>query len=159
MDMNGFLCTTHNDFRNESTEAGAEFSNPNSRFFRSTGFECRMPNIPKDIFLPSSVSSDPIIKGISVQYTKSGDLLVEDQLVSRSVLNWSLSTQRKFYQKMINIQEEIEQTELESQYSKPFSKVVNLIMHKESPFEIIDRIMNTTTDAGFEQFKFIVVEN
>ena len=116
--------------------------------------------IHKDIMLPISVSSTIVHKGVTIQFSKSHEVFIEDKLVaSLDAGEWSDEQTSLIKNELTEIRDRIERISMESVESKSFSGVINLIMDREVDYMHVKKLMNVSTEIGFEQFKFIVIES
>ncbi len=115
--------------------------------------------INKGISIPDSVSKSMISKGVTIQLNKEFEVFVEEKLVTS--LNeegrWKYSNKIKIRNELLGLKEEIERMRMQSENIAEPTDVVNFIMDKEIDFQHINQLMKISTDAGFEQFKFIVL--
>ena len=116
--------------------------------------------IHKDIMLPTSVSNSIVHKGVTIQFSKTYEVFIEDKLVT-SVANgsWNEDNASQIRNELTEIRDRIERISMESVESKSFSGVINLIMDREVDYLHIKKLMDVSTEIGFEQFKFIVIES
>jgi biopolymer transport protein ExbD len=116
--------------------------------------------IPKGILIPISSSQSYVHKGITIQISKEFEVYIENKLVTKlNDSNWEDKDKLSIKNELISLRDSIEQIAFESDEGVSFSGIVNLIMDRSVLFEHIEKIMDVSTEIGFEQFKFIVIES
>ena len=118
-------------------------------------------NIPKNISVPLSRSQSPANQAIIVQMSSDEKVWVDNELFAdlrKDSLNFrgtegfpglqdNLSAKRRGISRVNRIASGLPKSD----------QMVNLIMDKSLPYDFIRRIMHSATEAGFSQFKFIVI--
>ncbi len=116
--------------------------------------------IPKGMQIPLSISQTVVHKGVTVQMSKDREIIISDKLVTKVQKNsWSGKDSIKIKNELMAIKDRIEQLNIESDESAPFSGVINLLMDRSIDYYHIKKIMDVSAEVGFEQFKFIVIES
>jgi len=119
-------------------------------------------NIPNTIDVPFSVSQDVSAQAVMVQMSKDHKIWVDDALVA----DLNVDGRRAYgkdqkltalYDFLVAKKEDIENLAKQAQGAKPFTGLVNLVMDKALPYRFIKEIMYTATEAGYKEFKFIVI--
>ncbi|GAB4009495.1 MAG: hypothetical protein Fur0010_00180 [Bdellovibrio sp.] len=123
-------------------------------------------SVPKEIKLPNSESLNMNTSGVNVHATKD-KIWVDD----KEVLNLSKGDRRyldqgnrriiPLYSELVNKKQTIKRVASQAPNAAPFSGIVNLILDKSLTYSEVKRIMYTCAEAGFRQYKFVVlgVEN
>lgn len=120
-------------------------------------------NIPKGIELPKSKSQSVNTFGVNIQVSQS-QIWVEDN----EVLNAQTALPNQIYDhggrritplfdELVKIKEKIKQIEKTVPQAKKFSGVANLVMDKSLKYDYLKRVMYTCAEAGFKEFKFVVL--
>lgn len=118
-------------------------------------------SIPQNIKIPDSQSLDMIKNGVQVQVSDDLEVWINDEKISTEGASsqlWPLKVEKDIVEKLMEIKNQLRELNLQSSAISDESKVVNLIMDKNVSYEHIEKIMNFSTQAGFEEFKFIVIE-
>lgn len=122
-------------------------------------------NVPKDIELPRSASQTMNNFGVNIQVSKT-KIWVDDA----EVVNTDNLDQGKIYDEggrrivplfdeLVKIKETIKQSEKLSPDAKKFSGVANLVVDKSLKYSYLKRVMYTCAQAGYKEFKFVVLTN
>jgi biopolymer transport protein ExbD len=116
-------------------------------------------NIPHNIKVPDSISKTNVEKGINIQMSKELTIWIQDEKVLELAQDtWNKDNSEQVKNKLIKVRSLIERNKMGSEKIKGFSGIVNLIMDKEIEYEHIEKLMEISTEVGFEQFKFVVIE-
>jgi len=119
-------------------------------------------NIPKDIKLPESVSQSVNTSGVIVQVSPT-TIWVDD----KEVLKLDSAKGRLYdhgnkriislYNELVKKKELFKRVEKSAQNAKKFSGVVNLIVDKSIKYSFVKKILYTSAEAGYRQYKFVVM--
>ncbi len=119
-------------------------------------------SVPKDVKLPDSQSTSDNNLGVLVQVSAK-QIWVDDQ----EVLNFEQNSENNFdqggrriiplYNKLVQKREEVELLHKTLPQTKPFSGIVNLVVDKDLKYSLIKKLMYTSAEAGFMQYKFVVL--
>lgn len=122
-------------------------------------------NVPKGIELPRSASESLNNFGVNIQVSAT-QIWVDDT----EVVNSELAEKRMvidegdrrivpLYNELIKIKETIKQSEKLSPQAAKFSGVANLVLDKSLKYSYLKKVMYTCAQAGFKEFKFVVLTN
>ncbi len=127
--------------------------------YNSTGI---VLNVPKDITLPTSNSSDLNTSGVVVQVSPS-TIWVDNQIV----LDKENLTGRTYdyggrriiplFNELIKKKNLVKQVEKAAPEAKKFSGIVNLIVDKTIKYSEVKKILFTAAEAGYKSYKFVVL--
>lgn len=120
-------------------------------------------SVPKEIKLPSSDSLTMNNSGVNVHATKE-KIWVDDKEVlneSKGDRNYRDQGNRRIiplYTELVKKKQTIKMVFAKSpETAKPFSGIVNLILDKSLNYSDVKNIMYTCAEAGFRQYKFVVL--
>ncbi len=102
-------------------------------------------DLVKNLTLPDSEQRKLGSQNIVVQIDKNQSVFVDNQLIGSFSQG---STQTKLMEILKNDEEQ-----------KPTKKVINLVFDQDTPYSIIQQVMNSSSQVGYSQFKFIVKGN
>lgn len=102
-------------------------------------------DLVKNLTLPDSEQRKLGSQNIVVQIDKNQSVFVDNQLIGSFSQG---STQTKLIEILKNDEEQ-----------KPTKKVINLVFDQDTPYSIIQQVMNSSSQVGYSQFKFIVKGN
>ncbi len=121
-------------------------------------------NIPKDVELPTSKSEALNTDALVVQLSKE-KIYVD----SKEVIDYFSNPEGlvvygddgrlviPLYDKLVQIKEELELTKAQANIEKDFSAILNLVVDKEVEYKEVKRVLYTAAQAGFKQYKFVVL--
>lgn len=119
-------------------------------------------NVPKGIELPKSESLSQNTSGVIIQASPE-KIWVDNE----EIIDLEKSTRRHFdhggrrivplYNELVKKKEIIIKTSKTTPGAKKFSGVINLIVDKSFKYSFLKKIMYTAADAGFKQYKFVVL--
>ncbi|MFP5490347.1 MAG: ExbD/TolR family protein [Bacteriovoracia bacterium] len=119
-------------------------------------------NVPDGITLPRSASENQNTFGVNVQV--SADKIWVDDV---EVFNTAAMPEKVYdndgrriialYNELVRVKENIKRTEKTSPDAKKFSGIANLVIDKTLKYNYVKRVMFTCADAGFKEFKFVVL--
>lgn len=119
-------------------------------------------NVPDGITLPRSASENQNTFGVNVQV--SADKIWVDDV---EVFNTAAMPEKVYdndgrriialYNELVRVKENIKRTEKTSSDAAKFSGIANLVIDKTLKYNYVKRVMFTCADAGFKEFKFVVL--
>ena len=119
-------------------------------------------NVPKDITLPTSNSSDVNTSGVVVQVSPS-TIGVDDQVIlDKEDPKGNPYDQGKrriipLYNELVKKKRIIKQVEKSSPEAQKFSGIINLIVDKTIKYSEVKKILYTAAEAGYRSYKFVVL--
>lgn len=120
-------------------------------------------NVPKTVSLPVSESQTMNTSGIIVQVSPE-TIWVDDKEVlnkkKKSPSSYLDSGNRRItplFDELVRKRSVIKQIEKSTPGAKKFSGVINLIVDKNLKYTEIKKILFTCAEAGFKQYKFVVL--
>jgi biopolymer transport protein ExbD len=118
-------------------------------------------NIPKGIELPTSVSQEINTSGVIVQVSTT-TIWVDSKVVYEAKEGKFVTSIKgirinALYNELVKKKEIVKQIQKQSENASPFSGRVNLVIDKTLKYSFIKKLMFTAADAGFQQYKFIVL--
>ncbi|MCF8057934.1 MAG: biopolymer transporter ExbD [Bacteriovoracaceae bacterium] len=119
-------------------------------------------NVPKDITLPTSNSSDVNTSGVVVQVSPS-TLWVDNQIIldkentTGRVYDYGGRRIIPLFNELIKKKNLIKQVEKTAPEAQKFSGVVNLIVDKTIKYSEVKKILFTAAEAGYKSYKFVVL--
>ena len=127
--------------------------------YNSTGI---ILNVPKDITLPRSNSSDVNTSGVVVQVSPN-KMWVDDEVIldkeAPKGRTYDYGGRRiiPLFNELVKKKRIVKQIEKSSPEAKKFSGVVNLIVDKSIKYSEIKKILFTAAEAGYKSYKFVVL--
>lgn len=119
-------------------------------------------NVPDGITLPRSITDSQNTFGVNVQVS-ADKIWVDD----KEVLNTASMPEKIYdndgrriislYNELVRVKENIKRSEKTSPDAKKFSGIANLVIDKTLKYNYVKRVMFTCADAGFKEFKFVVL--
>ena len=126
-------------------------------------------NVPEGITLPLSASNTINNQGVMVQVSPT-TIWVDDAKVLEMVDGFDLGDRTYFdharhygsliiplYSELVKKKEEIEKVQKLAPGAKKFSGITNLVVDKSMGYTFIKKILYTCAEAGFRQYKFVVM--
>ncbi len=119
--------------------------------------------IPKEIVVPFSKSLDMSHQAVIVQVSNDYQIWVDEKMVADLKADGKKAydkTGRKIwalYDKLVENKVAVDDLAKQSEGAKKFTGLVNLIMDKQLPYRVIKEIMYTASEAGYKEFKFVVI--
>jgi biopolymer transport protein ExbD len=118
-------------------------------------------NVPKSVTLPSSNSQSINTTGVMIQVSPD-TIWVDNKII------WEKTKNRKsldqggrriipLYNELVRIKRSIKRIEKSSPNAKKFSGVINLIVDKSLKYNWIKKLLYTSAEAGYRQYKFVVL--
>lgn len=119
-------------------------------------------SVPKEIKLPNSESIDMNNSGVNVQATKTKIWVDEKEVLNRDKGDRRYLDQGNrriipLFSELVKKKQTYKMVEAKSENAKPFSGIVNLILDKTLTYSEVKRIMYTCAEAGYRQYKFVVL--
>lgn len=127
--------------------------------YNSTGI---ILNVPKDITLPRSNSSDVNTSGVVVQVSPTM-MWVDDQVILNKeepkgrIYDYGGRRIIPLFNELVEKKKIVKQIEKSSPEAKKFSGVVNLIVDKTIKYSEVKKILFTAAEAGYKSYKFVVL--
>ena len=118
--------------------------------------------VPSGITLPNSESQSINSAGVVIQVSKD-KLYVDSQVVldaektTKQVFDHGGRRILPLYEELVKKKDLIKQTSKLVPEAKPFSGLANLIIDKSLKYSYVKKIMYTCAEAGFKEYKFIVL--
>lgn len=129
------------------------------RSYNTSGIDM---SIPAEITLPTSKSET--INNAGVQIQVSPDRIWVD---SKEILNSESISKNTYdqggkrivplYDELVKKKEEVKAIALQAQNAADFSGRANLIIDKSLKYSYVKKLMYTCAEAGFKEFKFVVM--
>ena len=119
-------------------------------------------NVPKGIELPKSESISQNTSGVIIQASPKMIWVDNEEILdleNASLRNFDHGGRRivPLYNELVKKKENIIKIEKMTPGAKKFSGVINLIVDKSFKYSFLKKIMYTAADAGFKQYKFVVL--
>lgn len=120
-------------------------------------------NVPKGIELPRSASETLNNFGVNVQVSKTHIWVDDVEVLNAETTDSSQIYDEEgrriisLYNELVKIKETIKASEKLSPDAKKFSGVVNLVVDKTIKYNYLKRVMYTCANAGYKEFKFVVM--
>lgn len=116
-------------------------------------------DLVKGVSLARSESQILGSHAVIVQVNKSQEIFIDNTKIGNVGGSEKISS---LYEKLTNLKKEEKEkssnrdpAETVSSKNK-FKYNINLVLHKDLPYKVLRKIMNTSAEAGYPQFKFIV---
>lgn len=119
-------------------------------------------NIPKNITLPLSASQSLNNMGVNIQVSPT-NIWVDNKIVLDSKKlpqrTYDMSGKRiiPLYNELVSKRQMIQQIEKSSPNAKKFSGIINLLVDKSLKYSYLKKILFTSAEAGYKQYKFVVL--
>jgi biopolymer transport protein ExbD len=127
--------------------------------YNSSGIEI---NVPKDITLPKSISKDFNHDAVKIMVAQDA-IWVDTKKIVDLTNGGELSTDQEgrrilpLFDELVAQKELIRATEKSSPRATKFSGLVNLIVDKSIKYSFVKKILYTTAEAGYKEYKFVVM--
>jgi biopolymer transport protein ExbD len=127
--------------------------------YNSSGIEI---NVPKEITLPKSISKDFNHDAVKILVAQDAIWVDTKKIVDLSN-GGDLSTDQEgrrilpLFDELVAQKELIRATEKSSPRATKFSGLVNLIVDKSIKYSFVKKILYTTAEAGYKEYKFVVM--
>lgn len=118
--------------------------------------------IPAGIKLPQSESQSLNNAGVMIQVSKN-KVYVDSQVVldtenpPQKIYDHGQRRIIPLYNELVKKKEQIKTTSKQVPQAKPFSGIANLIIDKSLKYSYVKKIMYTCAEAGFKEYKFVVL--
>lgn len=119
-------------------------------------------NIPKGIELPKSESQSINTAGVMIQVSKDkiwvdSDTVLETENLPRVVYDQGGRRIVPLFNALVKKKEEIKKVTSQAPGAQKFSGNANLIIDKSLKYSYLKKVMYTAAEAGFKEFKFVVM--
>jgi biopolymer transport protein ExbD len=119
--------------------------------------------IPRNVTVPDSKSQTTTKNAVVVLMDKELKVFLDKDLIvdfknDRNVFDSKGARIIPLYDKLVEKREAVEELAKQVREAKSFSGMVNMVMDKSLPYQYIRKIMFTATAAGYQEFKFITVQ-
>jgi biopolymer transport protein ExbD len=119
-------------------------------------------NVPEGITLPKSSTESINTYGVNVQVSASKIWVDDKEVLNTEALPDKIydSGGRRIialYNELVRLKETIKLSEKSSPNATKFTGIANLVVDKTLKYSYIKRIMYTCADAGYKEFKFVVM--
>lgn len=119
-------------------------------------------NVPDGIVLPRSNSESMNTNGVNIQVSADKIWVDDKEVLNSEVLPerlYDLDGRRivPLYDELVKVKENIKNTEKFSPNAVKFSGVANLVIDKTLKYSYLKKIMFTCAEAGFREYKFVVM--
>lgn len=127
--------------------------------YNSTGI---ILNVPKDITLPTSNSSDINTSGVVVQVSPS-TIWVDDEVILQKnepkgrVYDYGGRRIIPLFNELVRKKNLVKQVSQVTPEAKKFSGIVNLIVDKSIKYSEVKKVLFTAAEAGYKSYKFVVL--
>ena len=107
-------------------------------------------DLKKHVSLPQSDSRTLGDHAVIVQVDDQKRIFVKNKEIGRVLASQKIDPLFDFLQR---------EREIAKKKVRHPSKKINLVLHKDLPYDAIKKVMHTSASAGFTEFKFIVTGN
>lgn len=119
-------------------------------------------NVPDGIVLPSSSSESLNSQGVNIQVSANKIWVDDTEVLNTEILPDQIYDQGgrrivPLYNELVKVKETIKRSELLSPNAVKFSGIANLVVDKTLKYSYVKKIMFTCAEAGFKDFKFVVM--
>ncbi len=115
-------------------------------------------NVPKGLTLPKSESQNLNTNGVVVQVSPDMIWVDDKEIIDLKKENLGRNgVISPLYDELVAKKKLIQQIEQSAENANKFSGNVNLIVDKTIRYSFIRRLMFTAAEAGFKQYKFVVL--
>jgi len=120
-------------------------------------------NVPKGITIPKSDSESLSTFGINIQvsatniYVDDKEVLNVESMDATQIYDQDGRSIIPLYNQLVKLKENVKLVEKLSPDAKKFSGVANLVIDKSLKYSYLKKIMYTCAEAGFKEFKFVVL--
>lgn len=120
-------------------------------------------NVPTGVELPLSESVSLNTSGVMVQVSPTVVWVDDKEIYNSEVTDRNRAYDQNgrrlvpLFNELVKKRESIQQLEKTAAQASPFSGVVNLIVDKSIRYTELKSIMYTCAEAGFRQYKFVVL--
>ncbi|MAX65820.1 MAG: biopolymer transporter ExbD [Bacteriovoracaceae bacterium] len=118
--------------------------------------------IPQGIELPVSKSSSLNNPGVMIQVSKDkiwvdSETILDAEDPPEIIYDHGKRRIVPLFNELVRKKEQIKATAKQAPQAKPFSGLANLILDKSLKYSYIKKIMYTCAEAGFKEYKFVVM--
>ena len=129
------------------------------RSYNTSGIQM---TVPKGIELPRSESQAINTAGVQIQVSKDkiwvdNSTVLETENIPEMVYDQGGKRIVPLFNELIKKKEEIKNIAKMESTAQPFSGLANLIIDKSIKYEYVKKVMYTCAEAGFKEFKFVVM--
>jgi biopolymer transport protein ExbD len=120
-------------------------------------------NVPKGIALPNSESESLSTFGVNIQVSATNIYVDDTEVVNVEITDptqiYDQDGRRiiPLYNELVKIKDKIKVVEKLSPDAKKFSGIANLVVDKSLKYSYLKKVMYTCAEAGFKEFKFVVI--
>lgn len=119
-------------------------------------------NVPDGIVLPASTSESLNTQGVNIQVSANKIWVDDTEVLNTEILPDQIYDQGgrrivPLYNELVKVKETIKRSELLSPNAVKFSGIANLVVDKTLKYSYVKKIMFTCAEAGFKDFKFVVM--
>ena len=119
-------------------------------------------NVPEGITLPDSKSESLNTAGIMIQVSKDkiwvdSKTVLSSENMPKTVYDMQKRRIIPLYNELVKKKEAIKAISKQAPGAKKFSGIANLIIDKSLKYSYLKKIMFTCAEAGFRQYKFVVL--
>ena len=119
-------------------------------------------DVPEGIVLPDSKSASINTAGIMIQVSKDkiwvdSETVLDSENMPSKVYDRGGRRIIPLFNELVKKKEQIKSVAKQAPGAKSFSGVVNLIVDKSLKYSYMKKVMYTCAEAGFKQYKFIVL--
>lgn len=119
-------------------------------------------NVPVGITLPKSSSETLNTYGVNIQVAADRIWVDDKQILDSQVISSQIYDEGgrriiPLYNELVRVKETIKRSELLSPNATKFSGIANLVVDKSLKYSYLKKVMFTCAEAGFKDFKFVVM--
>jgi biopolymer transport protein ExbD len=121
-------------------------------------------NIPKEITIPKSESQSVNSAGVMIQVSGQKIWVDDEEVLDSATVTGRVYDQGglrilPLYNTLVKKKETINNISTQAIGEKKFSGIANLIIDKSLKYSYLKKLMYTCAEAGFKEYKFIVLGN
>lgn len=118
--------------------------------------------IPAGIELPKSESQSLNNAGVMIQVSKDkiyvdSEIVLDTESAPKKIYDHGKRRIIPLYNELVKKKEQIKTISKQVPQAKPFSGIANLIIDKSLKYSYVKKVMYTCADAGFKEYKFVVL--
>ena len=130
--------------------------------FRSYNTSGITMQVPKGIELPTSQSQSINTAGVQIQVSKDkiwvdNKVVLDTESMPRVVYDQGGKRIVPLFNELVQKKDEIKNIAKIESTAKPFSGLANLVIDKSMKYDYVKKVMYTCAEAGFKEFKFVVM--
>jgi len=119
-------------------------------------------NVPKGIELPSSGSESINTPGVLIQVSKDtiwvdSKTVLDTETLPKVIYDQGGRRIVPLYNELVKKKEEIKNLGKQAEQIKKFSGTANLVIDKSLKYSYVKKVMYTAAEAGFKEYKFVVL--